>query len=570
MNKIWPTRKCWILLILWGLLVNSRALSQYPVRIRQTNEQYEMGDWIGYACGRFVNSIAPGLEHIYFATTGGITRYNFYEDKWDFPWTVCNGLASNEILCVAFDRNTNTLWCATPVSISYYQNFAQVWYNRFYDDLGLNSNEMVVSIGLGMGAAWFETQSGQLIQFQSNFNNFQVLTEIPPGLSGDEIEWYGKRQHVATELPILFMSDGYLFDNRGTITDTNLRKFDISCYFFDKWGYLWIGTWGLGAAKADTRTQQLQLIPFGPYQSNVTAFNYQAEYFGIGGRAPVDHSRTQAREEQGITRWNPSRGIWDYYQAKFLTGFDSDQVNRMVMEPEFWWLATDQGLVEYDFNRNRWTTFTQRHRLRNDQINDLVINADFIWVATPSGIDRLTRRTLHTDSLAVQRIAYRHLREIEVRDLELCGDTLWAGTNAGAYFYDISKDSGDFFEGDWSPGTQTVTAVGSNRTTVWFGHSNGIDAFDLQKNKWLSSPERFTKLNAKVNAIQANEKAVFAATDEGVWKYDLTRRYWKLFNQYDGLISDQVQTVLLDEDYVWFGTDNGFCRFYWNSPYRID
>lgn len=558
-----------VIILLIGISPLTKVWSQdaSEMRIRHTNQHYELGDWIGYSNSRFVNSIAIGIEHIYFATTGGITRYNFYHDRWDFPWTTCNGLAHNKIISVAFDGATNTLWCSTPVGVSYYESFSRLWHNLYYDDMGLDYAEVILSIGFSASNIYLESNSHRQFQRDKQYGDFSYISA---SANEESVQWFGQRRKNESELPILFMSDGYLFDTRGAISDVNMRRFDVTCYVYDKWGFIWLGTWGLGAGKADTRTQQLELLPFGLMQANVTALTFSEDQFWVGGWDPDYHEGSNWGEENGVTLWNRIEDTWSYYQAKFITEFQNDQALSITLDDLNLWIGVEQGLSEFNQDRNRWYTFTQTEGLRNNTVNDVVVDPDYVWVASPSGIDRLARDVIHSDSIEVTFIAYDDLREVEVFDLEISGDTLWAGTEIGAYFYQISTDSGGFFEGDWAPGTKPVTAVGVSPSAVWFGTEDEIDVFDLKKNKWLPRPYRNTDVNTNVNYIVANEMVVFVATDEGVLKYDRTRDYWKQFTMEDGLIANRVTAIQLEGDYVWFGTENGICRFFWNNPMRID
>lgn len=561
-----------ILVILCALFSETRAQYSRDGRILQTNENYELGDWIGYANSRYVNAISMGIENVYFATTGGITRYNFYENVWDFPWTTCNGLPDNNILCVAFDQPRNRLWCSTPQGISYYESFSEIWKNLYYDELSLNQGDPVISIGFSNEFIWLQTRNGYWLRSSNQYGNFLFQSTNPPTeRMMQNIEWHGTRGRAKKELPILFMSDGYLFDSQGTISDFNFRQFQITTYLFDRWGYIWVGTWGLGVGRADTRSQQLELLPFGPYQTSITAISLDfEESFWIGGQDENYYEGNEWGDENAVTAWNTRTQTWEYFQARYTSRFNSDLAFSIAQTEAELWLGSDQGLIEFNYDRNRWYTYDQTDRIRNNQINDVVIDNEFIWIATPSGIDRLTRATLHTDSVESRHIATRHLREIEVFDLEVVGDTLWAGTRTGAYFYHIQQDSGDFFEGPWGPGTAPVTAVSATPNTVWFGSADRINVYDLVKQEWLSSPFNYSDLQVPVNYLDATRDVVFAATNEGVWKFDVQRQFWRQFTREDGLISNRVNAIQIDGDYVWFATAEGLCRFYWNNPMRVD
>ena len=69
--------------------------ASHPIerRIYESNRAYEQGDWITYSATRFIRYVSLGNTTVYFASTGGIKRYNFFTNQWNYPWTVSNGLA---------------------------------------------------------------------------------------------------------------------------------------------------------------------------------------------------------------------------------------------------------------------------------------------------------------------------------------------------------------------------------------------------------------------------------------------------------------------------------------------
>ena len=95
--------------ILSLILFNTAIAQQQDIdtRIRGTNTRYEPDDWTSYSMTRWITSLAEGREYVYFGTSGGVTRYNFYSNKWDTPWTTSDGLADNFVQAVAYDLNTD-------------------------------------------------------------------------------------------------------------------------------------------------------------------------------------------------------------------------------------------------------------------------------------------------------------------------------------------------------------------------------------------------------------------------------------------------------------------------------
>ena len=183
------------------LLDSTRGVA--TTRIRGTNTHYQQGDWITYASTRFVRHIALGDRFVYFATTGGITRYNFFSYTWEYPWTVSNGLVDNNIFLVAYDFNTGYLWCVSEQSISYLESASQLWRNHYFDEIGLHSDEYIASIGFGDdGRVYFVTNEDRWYssintagQFYSSSNeNDQV-----------RIQWFSEKMAQVEDFPYLHM-----------------------------------------------------------------------------------------------------------------------------------------------------------------------------------------------------------------------------------------------------------------------------------------------------------------------------------------------------------------------------
>ena len=299
---------------------------QAEIRIRETNRNYQQGDWITYSTTRFIRNISIGERYVYFATTGGITRYNFFSNKWDFPWTISNGLADNNISLVAKDSNTGFLWCTHELGISYLEPASQLWFNFFYDEIGFDYNDYVTSIGFGDDRQiYLVTASNKWMVSDNTSANFHTISQPT---NDDFIKWYGANEKNNSELPYMFMPGGYLFDERGKfIDDLNLRHFQITCWVTDPWQNLWIGTWGLGAGHGDLTTTRLELLRYGLWDEAVDAIEQDGDALWIGGvQSPS--------QKGGVTEWIIPGEQPNYYETYLLTGFDNDQISSIAVDGE--------------------------------------------------------------------------------------------------------------------------------------------------------------------------------------------------------------------------------------------
>ena len=93
----------YLLFVLITPVLPAMAQDDSAARRHGSNPHYRPGDWLSYGVTRYVTSVATGTQEVYFGTTGGITRYDLFHDRWNAPITVSDGLAANQITVVAFD-----------------------------------------------------------------------------------------------------------------------------------------------------------------------------------------------------------------------------------------------------------------------------------------------------------------------------------------------------------------------------------------------------------------------------------------------------------------------------------
>lgn len=549
---------CFITLFVFSIFRSGQA----ETRIRETNRNYQQGDWITYSTTRFIRNISIGERFIYFATTGGITRYNFFSNKWDFPWTISNGLADNDISLVAQDLNTGFLWCTHELGVSYLEPASQMWFNSFYDEMGFGYNDYVTSIGFGNDRqVYLVTAANKWMVSDNTSANFHAISRP----ANDEfIKWHGVKEKNNSELPYMFMSDGFLFDERSKfIDDLNLRHFKITCWVRDPYQNLWIGTWGLGAGHGDLATTRLDLLQYGLWDEAVDAIKRDGDALWIAG--------VQGQSEPaGVTEWIVPQQRPIYYEPYLLTGFDNDQISSIAVDGETVWFGTHDGLTRYDRRKRIWRTYTVVNHLQNNWVNDVLVDDNAIWVATARGVSMIPRTGVGTDSMRIHSVMQPSLGTVEVYDLDQQKNLLWMATEYGIFVYDKDKNTGGFYKGTVGPADRPTFAVSVYGDEVWFGTEEGIAGLNSRLKEWLKPPARLYKTDAEINRILASKDAIWAATENGVLKYDKLRERWVHFTMEDGLPSDEVYSLLLDGDYIWFGTARGLTRFFWNSPYRVD
>lgn len=550
-------------LLAFVLIFTWPAFSQeLPERIHSTNPNYRQGDWISYGVTRFVNAVAVGQQYAYFGTTGGVTRYDFFANQWDFPFTISSGLADNFVTAVAYDVSTGYLWCATKSGVSYYHPTAERWTNTFKEEIGIPRFDDVVSIGIGLNDIFFITAGGR--RFRGSKFGGAISAEIsgPTGSNG-EIVWFGERAYDKPPYPLYFMNQGYFFRQEGIVNDFRLRQGEVTSVVRDQRGKVWMGTWRFGAIQGDVRSEILDLIPYGLYSPRVDAIAVDKNGVWFGGR-------NREVGESGLTYWDQVRQRWSYHESQFNSDILSDEINRLVVSGDTLFCATRFGISLFNTSRNDWSRITVSHGLAHENVYDVFPDGKYLWIATEGGINLLDMTTVRSDSIVITDIAPEALNVVPVLDIEVLETEVWAASALGLYVYRIDRQKGRFVSDTNGPIGDRVFCIFRNGDELWLGGEGSVYGFDLKSKKWYGPPQRNLGLRSPVHAIAANGAAVWAGTDRGVFKFNRKTKDWRRFDTSDGLLDLEVNAILLDGDYIWFGTSEGATAFFWNDPSRVD
>ncbi len=537
----------------WLLCVFLISLTLKAQELPDREIHYRPGDWISYPVTRYVTSIALGHQYTYFGTTGGITRFDFYRNRWDVPFTVSDGLGDDDIHVLAYDFSTGYVWCATNAGLSFRIPSSQQWLNMSYESLGIDG---VSAIGTGKEFLWLMTP-GRTLRGDRRGGSFWDST--PEEEESDDVQWYGGREQYRFESANhLFMEGGYTFFTEGYIQDSYLRQFDVTDAFEDNFFRLWLATWGLGSGVADMKSYFLELIPFGLYTSEVHAMAWDEGGMWIGGFHAVD-------SPGGITWWNMDNEEWVYFEAPFITQLRSDIVTAVAAGTRFVWFGTLEGLARYDKDKDAWRMFSVFNNLWDDEITCVTLGPTSVWVGTTAGINRISQPGMIVEKVRDERLIHRH-----IYFLETDGDDVWAATDRGIYRYIGDTGRWEYVPGYGGMVDLEVTAASVWENEVWFGTDDGIEKLDKHTHEWQGFPATHYPTGGTIYNILADSGDVWVGTEDGVLKYIKRENRWRRFTTEDGLLHNSVRWILLDGDYIWFGTGRGLTRFYWNAPYRVD
>ncbi len=316
MNTIWRLSKTTTLAILVAIILCSPGRAQFF-----------KGQAVTWSNFDYVYSVAASMSHVYFATTGGVTRYNKLENRWEEPLTGADGLD---------DQVAQRIWVD--------------WFDRY---------------------VYIETTLGYY-EYDVLFERWYPIIDLP--------DFDTQTSHV--DPPDIFMpSFNANYMGQGRFIDTYGRSFLTSDILDDNTGTLWIGTWGFGAAKSAKSSLLMDLLPYGLLQNRVNTILADDTVMWVSG-AVFNDSRT------GLTAFNPEENSFFHVESGVGFSFPAVDVNCLAADRDKLYVGTPAGM--YIVERGRWNAtgpIGQRRGLADDNILALCCHDNLLFIGTAGGLN---------------------------------------------------------------------------------------------------------------------------------------------------------------------------------------
>jgi len=470
---------------------------------------YNRGDWVEFTIFRYVTSIAADQKVVYFGTTGGIICYDRIYQKWLDPMTTSDGLPSNYILKLAYDPAFDELWASTRGGVAKYNLTFRQWYQEIY------------------------------------FPNKLVVNDWNPG-----------------RFPSLFAPFRYNYQG-GSIIDPYFRNYKITVGWRDDQNDLmYAGTWGLGPAIIDTRHLNISILPYGPFNANISHVIEVGQFLWMG----TDYTRA----ERGLTRYDMTLEQWDYYEPGIILDLGDADLSSALAAGKAIWLGTKGGLVRME-NDIGFKTYTKFSGIPSENILTLASYGGYIYVGTDNGLGVLPLGGEIPDSafktpLDDDLVFANH----SINDLLVFKNKLYIAADNGVYRFDadsLKMQELDTPSGDLAAGANDIFCDGQN---LYFAVRFGVVIIDISTDisRFATDPQLADKW--RINQVYSDSLYLWGATTIGLWRYKKADGTTQLYTVADGLPTNNVNSLVKDGDYLWLGCNQALVRFLWNSPGRGD
>jgi ligand-binding sensor domain-containing protein len=482
---------------------------------------FEEGDWVTFTNFRNVTSAATDQTIVYFGTTGGVIRYDIFAKKWLEPLTVTDGLPNERVDNIAYDPEWDRIWVETPSGNAYYDPTLERWY--FGGDF-----------------------PSQYARNDYNSANFSLLNTR-----------FG-----------YFYQDGYLSDRFG-------RRYMLTHGIADNFDNLFVGTWGMGPVRINTRYNDLDLLPYGPYDYDISNVVKIGDEFWLGDGGVGLGSGA-------LTRFKIKSGEWEWYEPMYTDGLASARLINGWGDKNTVWLGTGYGLTRYNIKDNSFMTLADNSSLPSVNVLSVVVGPEYVFTGTTNGlgyIEKSMKKKADVNSSEAEQDSISLIEESnrerfigwQINDLKIIGDYLYLASDRGALRKNLSDDSKfTFLETEDGKLSTEILEIIARGDSLYFLTNNDIVIVNTETEESSVVTDLSYFPDWRLRKIAADGENIWAATDIGLWKYRISDGYRRLYTAGDGMISDDIRGMVLDGDYLWLATPGGLIRFFWNDPSRGD
>ena len=524
----------------------------------QPSSRHDPFDWIIYRKPGTIRSFAEGFSYIYIGTeSAGIYRYSIYGDRFEAPITRAQGLASNEIIAIHFDKRTGTLWAATDESLDYTYTREGNWSSNKLDSYNLLSGVKIEQLGSSENYLW--ALAGTLyLKLDRVSGIFLGSMPFPDEM---EINWSSGPIRYAEGINDLLMEysvmDGWLL-NLDTFISPFGKTVRATTIYKGSTNALWVGTDSGIIFQGDPYMKSFYPLTYGLANTDVQAMTYEFPSW-VGGR-------TYPGDPSAVTLADPERGYFTWFEGETAINVDQLEVFGNCIVGNEVWFGGQNAIYVYNQKDDFWRTLDAARGLPVGRIKALEPDTHFVWVASAYEIEKINIKTKRSEASVLSS----SLQNNFIHDIALINNKLWVSTEYMLFCYDINSETllpfryvgnVDAIIERIEPMTK-IFALHADETKLYVGTNQGIIAYNIVNSSWELIAEPTIYNNDFVRELNVYKKQLFIITERGLIRLHMKKQFQQQYN-YPFIVN--VNDLYVTRDRLWLATDNGLIQFSWKK-----
>ena len=526
--------------------------------ICQPSSRHDPFDWVIFRKPGAIKSFAEGFSYVYIGTeTAGIYRYSIYGHRFEVPITRAQGLSSNEITAIHFDKRTGTLWAATDESLDYTYTREGNWSSKRLDNYNLLSGVKIEQLGSSKNYLW--ALAGTLYLKLDRLSG--IFLGSMPFPDEMEINWSSGPIRYAEGVDDLLMEytvmDGWLL-NLDTFISPFGKTVRATTIYKGSTNALWVGSDSGIIFQGDPYLKSFYPLTYGLANTDVQAMTYEFPSW-LGGR-------TYPGDPGAVTLVDPERGYFTWFEGETAINVDQLEVfGNCSVENEVWF-GGQNAIYVYNQKDDFWRTLDAARGLPIGRIKALEPDTHFVWVASAYEIKKINIKTKRSEASTLSG----SLQNNFIHDIALINNKLWVSTEYMLLCYDIYSETLlpfrhvgniDAINDRLEPMTRFF-ALHADETKLYAGTNQGIIAYNNVNSSWEVIAEPTIYNNDFVKELNVYKKQLFIITERGLTRMHMKKQFQRQYNYpFIGIVNDLYVT----RDRLWLATDNGLIQFSWKK-----
>ncbi|MFL2983750.1 MAG: hypothetical protein ACJZ12_05100 [Candidatus Neomarinimicrobiota bacterium] len=527
-------------------------LSFISILLGQPDSRFRPFDWVLYKGPGSIQSITEGFTYAYIGTSsGGIKRFNLYSNYFDNPLTSAQGLKSNSIDAVHFDKITGLLWAASSENIQYSFSREGDWFAISLTSLGLSRSDKINRIGSSDNYVWLHARSS----FVKLDHSSGMLIGIYPYPDELKINWssgyYSGENNLRKVLNDFSFLDGWVYNGdelidqlgRRTRVATGYLGDHSNVYFGSEDGTIFYGT---------NTMQSFSQINSDIINTDVSSLYLYDDNLYIGSQDYVN--------SKGISKLSLRSFSSEQFIFEEIINMNPSSIYSLHHSQNALWAGGDGIVLYHNLNDNYWRTLGNGRGIPEGKIFDLFGNESHLWIGSSKGLGRLEKSTLSKDPIGIEDI----FRNCSVYDIEYIESNFWLGTSIGIYIYSINQSQLmqmlDIGRKNFAENVFNVTSLKYYDDSVYAVCDIGIIKFDFNKKEWDLIFTSGIYSNGQIFSMAINNKFIFLGLNDGFIKINKRTGFVK---DYKFPFLGQINDIIIDGKEIWLGSSSGLIKFLW-------
>ena len=482
----------------------------------QVDQRFDLYDWEILGYNESISSISEGYQYVFFATnSNGILRYNKFSRSFDKNLYQGQGIKSQKINQIYFDKNTGILWLVGDSGIEFSNSREGNWNQINFNRVGIKSLKSIEDFGSSNSFLWIKT-----------FSNYIKLDHVSGTFLGtfaypdeDNIDWGDinfKNNLYSRSLSFndYFIQDGWLLGEKDA-ADNNGVFYRYSSYLETESGISWIGL------------SNGQLLMIDDFSRNIYPTSTSIgmalpltistnDLIWIGGISSINNASISSisKDFKEITNLKDS----NYSNFSKVDFFSSKSIDNEV------WFGSEGSVTIYNFKSDFFRTLGYENGIPIQRIEFIENLDDKVYVASRNELIVLDKKTKKIIKSKISDLVLNN--NLFINDMAIIDEKIYISLNGRVYVFDEDeKINSDKFESIYDNSFRIKGIFGS-KDILFFSSEKGI--LNSLDDEIISSSQYF---NYKVNDMNFIDGLLFIGTNGGLAVYDFENK--KLNNFYD-------------------------------------